>query len=90
MTRVIAAELLDAGIRVNAVAPGPIKTPILARRMDERTLKQTYDYLTSTVPMKRMGDSEEVAEAVLFLSSKASSFTTGSELSVDGGFMDLT
>src|SRR5260370_41084780 len=56
---------------------------------DEKAVRQTWDYLASVIPMKRMGEAEEVAKAVLFLSSDDSSFTTGTELQVDGGSVDL-
>jgi len=88
-TRVIASEMLEKNIRVNAVSPGPIKTPIIGRHADEKAVRQTWDYLASVIPMKRMGEAEEVAKAVLFLSSDDSSFTTGTELQVDGGSVDL-
>src|SRR5258707_19604 len=88
-TKVIASEMLEKNIRVNAVSPGPIKTPIIGRRADEKAVRQTWDYLASVIPMKRMGEAEEVAKAVLFLSSDDSSFTTGTELQVDGGSVDL-
>ena len=88
-TKVIASEMLEKDIRVNAVSPGPIKTPIIGRRADEKAVRQTWDYLASVIPMKRMGEAEEVAKAVLFLSSDDSSFTTGTELQVDGGSVDL-
>jgi len=88
-TKVIASEMLEKDIRVNAVSPGPIKTPIIGRRADEKAVRQTWDYLASVIPMKRMGEAEEVAKAVLFLSSDDSSFTTGTELQVDAGSVDL-
>ena len=88
-TKVIASEMLENNIRVNAVSPGPIKTPIIGRHADEKAVRQTWDYLTSVIPMKRMGEAEEVAKAVLFLASDDSSFTTGTELQVDGGSVDL-
>jgi NAD(P)-dependent dehydrogenase (short-subunit alcohol dehydrogenase family) len=81
--------MLEKNIRVNAVSPGPIKTPIIGRHADEKAVRKTWDYLASVIPMKRMGEAEEVAKAVLFLSSDDSSFTTGTELQVDGGRVDL-
>ncbi len=76
-------ELLRRSIRVNCVSPGPIETP-LTREATESPEVRAYveDRL---VPMKRWGRPEEVAEAVLFLASDAASFTTGAELTVDGG-----
>lgn len=88
-TKVIASEMLEKDIRVNAVSPGPIKTPIVGRHADEEIVQQTWNYMASIIPMKRMGEAEEIAKAVLFLSSDDSSFMTGTELQVDGGSIDL-
>lgn len=83
--RTWAAELIDRGIRVNTVVPGPIDTrglKGLAPAGGEQTL---LDGEASKVPMGRVGRPEEVAAAVLFLASDQSSFVTGTELFVDGG-----
>src|SRR6266481_1209818 len=88
-TRVIAAELVGQGIRVNAVSPGPIATPILGRSMDAQTLEGTKNYLNSVIPMKRMGEPIELAKTVLFLASDDSSFITGTEIVVDGGMVEI-
>jgi NAD(P)-dependent dehydrogenase (short-subunit alcohol dehydrogenase family) len=88
-TRVIAAELVGQGIRVNAVSPGPIATPILGRNMDAETLEGTKKYLTSVIPMKRMGEPIELAKTALFLASDDSSFITGTEIVVDGGMVEI-
>jgi len=86
MTRSMAAELVDRNIRVNAVAPGPIATPILSRSgMPKEQVDELAKMLISTVPMKRLGKSEEVAGAVAFLASSDASFITGVEIDVDGG-----
>lgn len=77
LTQAAAAELASAGIRVNAVFPGPIETPML----DERT--QTR--LAAGSMMGRIGKPTEIADAVAFLASGNASFITGSELVVDGG-----
>src|SRR5271168_141912 len=66
--RVLAAELLPRGIRVNAVTPGPIDTPILSKAFPSKDMvAQVTEQMTGMNPMKRMGTSEEIAKAVLFL-----------------------
>jgi NAD(P)-dependent dehydrogenase (short-subunit alcohol dehydrogenase family) len=88
-TRTLAAELLPRGIRVNAVSPGPITTPIMDRMgFDEATKAGFQAQLREGNPMKRFGTSEEVAQAVLFLAFQAT-YTTGTELAVDGGLTQL-
>ena len=83
--RTWATELADRGIRVNTVIPGPIMTPGLhGLEADEEQRQAMLDGLASN-PMKRIGDPEELAAAVVFLASDASSFMTGSEVVVDGG-----
>jgi len=85
MTKVWARELGRHGIRVNAVAPGFIATEILAA-MPQKVL----DSMTSHTPLGRMGRPEEIAEAYVWLASKAASFVTGTVLSVDGGVVTGT
>jgi NAD(P)-dependent dehydrogenase (short-subunit alcohol dehydrogenase family) len=87
--RTLAAELLPREIRVNAVTPGPIDTPILGKAFPGRDeAAQIREKMTGMVPMKRWGKSEEIAKAVLFLGFDAT-FTTGAELPVDGGWSQL-
>ncbi len=87
--RVLAAELLPRGIRVNAVTPGPIDTPILSKAFPSKDMvAQVTEQMTGMNPMKRMGTSEEIAKAVLFLAFDAT-YTTGAELPVDGGWSQL-
>src|SRR5277367_5754407 len=85
--RTLAAELLPREIRVNAVTPGPIDTPIIGKAFPD-TAAQIRGQMAGMVPMKRWGTSEEIAKAVLFLAFDAT-FTTGAELPVDGGWSQL-
>jgi NAD(P)-dependent dehydrogenase (short-subunit alcohol dehydrogenase family) len=87
--RVFAAELLPRGIRVNAVSPGPIDTPIIGKAFpDKDVAAQLTAQMREANPMKRFGTSEEIAKAVLFLAFDAT-YTTGAELPVDGGLSQL-
>jgi NAD(P)-dependent dehydrogenase (short-subunit alcohol dehydrogenase family) len=76
-------ELLRRRIRVNCVSPGPIETPLTHEATSSAEARAYVE--DRLVPMRRWGRPEEVAEAVLFLASDAASFTTGAELTVDGG-----
>jgi NAD(P)-dependent dehydrogenase (short-subunit alcohol dehydrogenase family) len=86
MARTAAAELVGRNIRVNAVAPGPIETPIFGRTgLPQAAINKFAKNITAQVPMKRIGTSDEVAGAVAFLASSDSSYITGEEIHVDGG-----
>ena len=82
MTKSVALEVAGHGIRVNAVAPGPTDTGMLERFTGTDENKA---FLTSTVPLKRLGKPDEPARAILFLGSEDASFITGQILTVDGG-----
>jgi NAD(P)-dependent dehydrogenase (short-subunit alcohol dehydrogenase family) len=86
LVRSLGAELVERGIRVNAVAPGPIDTGIHAKMAQGEALVKLRERIVREVPMHRFGVPLEIAEAVLFLASDASSFVTGHELVVDGGW----
>jgi NAD(P)-dependent dehydrogenase (short-subunit alcohol dehydrogenase family) len=87
--RTMATELLPRGIRVNAVSPGPIQTPIMGKSgAPPEMVDQFAAQMIETLPMKRWGQAEEVAKAVAFLAFDAT-FTTGAELPVDGGGTQL-
>lgn len=89
LARTLAAELLPSGVRVNAVSPGPITTPILDKMGMPREAQAAFEQrLVDMNPMKRFGSPEEVARAALFLGFEAT-FTTGAELPVDGGVTQL-
>jgi NAD(P)-dependent dehydrogenase (short-subunit alcohol dehydrogenase family) len=84
--RTMGAELVGRKIRVNAVAPGPIETPIFARAgLPAASMEQLQKAIKSENPMDRFGRPEEVAAAVAFLASPESAYITGIELNVDGG-----
>ena len=79
-------DLKHRKIRVNAISPGPIDTPIFNSAVQtEEEIEQIKASLVASVPMGRMGSPDEVAKAVLFLASDDSSYVTGIELFVDGG-----
>jgi NAD(P)-dependent dehydrogenase (short-subunit alcohol dehydrogenase family) len=84
LTRSAALEYAARGIRVNAVCPGTIDTPMVSKMLDSGVL--AMDDLLRDLPMKRLGRGEEIADAVLWLCSPGSTFVTGQALAVDGGF----
>lgn len=89
--KVFARELLTRKIRLNMVSPGPIDTPLLHRNpgMGPDDVARLKDMMIANIPMHRMGESDEVAKAVLFLASSDASFITGTDLLVDGGLIEL-
>jgi NAD(P)-dependent dehydrogenase (short-subunit alcohol dehydrogenase family) len=90
LARTFAAELVDRGIRVNVVSPGPIYTPILQKGgMPQAGVDQFAENVKGRVPMKRFGTPEEIGHAVLFLAGSEASYITGVDLNVDGGFGQL-
>jgi NAD(P)-dependent dehydrogenase (short-subunit alcohol dehydrogenase family) len=88
LARTLARELLDRGIRVNALSPGPISTPILDKVLGEKGAEQARAGFLQSNPMKREGRPDEVAKAFAFLAFEAT-YTTGAELVVDGGQSQL-
>src|SRR5499426_1288157 len=88
MSKTLSAELLERSIRVNAVSPGPI-TSALLRDGSPETIQQTKDWIQSQIPIKRFGTPEEVAAAVLYLTSSESAYVLGAELIIDGGMATL-
>jgi NAD(P)-dependent dehydrogenase (short-subunit alcohol dehydrogenase family) len=82
LTKTAALEYAEAGIRVNAVCPGFIKT-----RMTEETMRRRGETILAQIPVKRMGNPEEIAELVVWLCSDRASYITGAAYNVDGGWM---
>jgi NAD(P)-dependent dehydrogenase (short-subunit alcohol dehydrogenase family) len=89
--KVFAKELVGEGIRLNVVSPGPIDTPLLHRNpgMTDEQVEGLKQMMIQNIPMHRMGESADVAKAVLFLASDDASFITGANLFVDGGLIEL-
>lgn len=86
MARNLSAELVSRGIRVNAISPGPIATPLYSKLgLSAADLKAASEALQNQIPAKRFGKPAEIASAVVFLASDESAFTVGSELIIDGG-----
>ena len=86
LARTLSGELIGRGVRVNAVSPGPIATPLHDKLgMGEKEVAE----LVKQIPAGRRGRSSEVAAAVLYLASDESAFTVGSELIIDGGMSTL-
>jgi NAD(P)-dependent dehydrogenase (short-subunit alcohol dehydrogenase family) len=86
LTRTLSGELISRGIRVNAISPGPISTPLYGKLgLSEAELKTVAASIQSQVPAGRFGNPSEIAQAVVFLASDESAFTVGGELLIDGG-----
>ena len=90
LAKTLSADLLPRGVRVNVVSPGPVTTPILDRMgLPEDQTRAIKDRITEQVPLRRFGHPDEIAAAVLYLSSGESAFVVGTELVVDGGMIQL-
>jgi NAD(P)-dependent dehydrogenase (short-subunit alcohol dehydrogenase family) len=91
LVRTLSVELIESGVRVNAISPGPIDTPGFGRWGDvpKEIVEGARADFTRRVPIKRFGTGDEVARAALFLATADSSYVVGAELIVDGGFTQL-
>lgn len=88
--RTLSADLVERGIRVNAVSPGPIATPIFGRMgLSQEQIEGFSAGMIAQIPLKRVGQPVEVAKAVTFLASDDSAYIVGAELVVDGGLTQL-
>ena len=87
LVRTLALELIQRGIRVNAVSPGPINTPTFGQRwgVPDEVIQTARENFVRKSPMQRFGEPDEVAKAALFLASDDSSYVVGTEIVVDGG-----
>ncbi len=86
LAKTLSGEFIGRGIRVNAVSPGPIATPLHGKiGMDDEAVKG----LIAQIPAGRRGDASEIAKAVVFLASDEAAFTVGAELVIDGGMSTL-
>ena len=87
LTKALALEHAEDGIRVNAVAPGEVNTPMIrSGREKPPTVDELQKLADDTIPIKRLAEPEEIAEVVLFLASEKSSYITGSIVPVDAGY----
>jgi NAD(P)-dependent dehydrogenase (short-subunit alcohol dehydrogenase family) len=90
LAKTMSADLMEKGIRVNAISPGPVTSALLTRDgVSQTKLQETKDWIQSQVPLKRFGTPEEIAGAVLYLSAAEAAFVVGAELIVDGGMVTL-
>lgn len=87
LVRTLSVELIDRGIRVNAVSPGAINTPNFGKRwgVPPEVVQTSRENFIRKAPIKRFGDPEEIAKVALFLASDDSSYVVGTEIVVDGG-----
>jgi NAD(P)-dependent dehydrogenase (short-subunit alcohol dehydrogenase family) len=86
LAKTLSADLLPRGVRVNAVSPGPVATPIFDRMGQP---EEQEDWIAGQIPLKRFADPDEIAAAVLYLASSESAFVVGTELVIDGGMIQL-
>jgi NAD(P)-dependent dehydrogenase (short-subunit alcohol dehydrogenase family) len=90
LARTLSGELIGRGIRVNAISPGPVATPIFSKMgFTPEQLQAMGEHIRSQIPVGRFGDPVEIAKAAVFFASDESTYTVGSELIIDGGMSNL-
>ena len=88
--RTLSGELIGRGIRVNAVSPGPVTTPLYGKLgLAEADLKSVAASIEGMTPVRRFGTPAEIANAVVYFASDESAFTVASELLIDGGMSGI-
>lgn len=90
LARTLSTELMEKGIRVNSIAPGPFETPIHTKYgVAGSELDAVKQHVASLVPLKRFGNTDEIVDAVVFLASDSSRYMRGEEITIDGGWTNL-
>lgn len=90
LSRTLSGEMVDRGVRVNAISPGPISTPIYGKLgIPADALGKMAETIRNQIPLKRFGNPIEIAKAAVFLASDESAFMLGSEIVIDGGMSTL-
>jgi NAD(P)-dependent dehydrogenase (short-subunit alcohol dehydrogenase family) len=90
LARSLSAEFVSRGIRFNSISPGPIDTPLFTKLgLPPNAFEKLMAQLKAFIPMSRLGESSEIAKAILFLASSDSSFILGEEIAVDGGMANV-
>jgi len=90
LAKTLSGELIGRGIRVNAVSPGPVSTPLYGKLgLSNEDLQKTASAILDQIPAGRFGEPSEIAKAIVFLASDESRFTVGAELIIDGGMSTL-
>lgn len=90
LVRTLSGELIGRGIRVNAISPGPVSTPIFSKMgFTPEQLQAMGEHIRGQIPLGRFGDPVEIAKAAVFFASDESTYTVGSELVIDGGMSNL-